>query len=132
MTSLDVVKQVHSSVPYSQSLLRSPALAETVEWWAAGSPDRLPWAGVWHGRAGIARFFERLNAVMDYERFDTEQYVAQDDAVVAIIAAAGRAVPAGRAFESHIIRVYTFAGGEIVRIRNFYDTAAYERALKPL
>jgi predicted ester cyclase len=27
--------------------------------------------------------------------------------------------------------VYTFRDGKIVRVRNFYDTAAYERALTP-
>lgn len=76
------------------------------------------------------RFFETLNALMDYQRFEAEEYVAQDNTVVAIIAAAGRAIPTDRAFESHIVRLYTFATDKIVRVRNFYDTAAYERALE--
>jgi hypothetical protein len=33
------------------------------------------------------------------------------------------------ALESHIVRGYSFRGGKIVRVRNFYDTAAYERSL---
>ena len=129
MSNLDVVKQIHSVRPYSQSLLRSNALADNAEWWAAGSRDRLPWAGTWHGRDGIAGFFEALNSAMDYDKFAAEEYVADGSAVVAIIAASGRAIPTNRPFESHIVRVYSFDGGKIVRIRNFYDTAAYERAL---
>lgn len=130
MTNLDVVKQLHGSRPYSQNLLRSPALADSAEWWAAGSRDRLPWAGTWRGRDGIAQFFEALNRVMDYERFETEEYITEGGTVVAIIAAGGRAIATGRPFESHIVRVYTFEHGRIVRIRNYYDTAAYERALE--
>lgn len=129
MTNLEVVKQLHSSRPYSQNLLRSPALADSAEWWAAGSRDRLPWAGTWRGRDGIAQFFEALNRVMDYDRFETEEYITEGGTVVAIIAAGGRAIATGRPFESHIVRVYTFEHGKIVRIRNYYDTAAYEHAL---
>ncbi len=130
MTNLEIVKQLHSSRPYSQNLLRSPALADTAEWWAAGSRDRLPWAGTWRGRDGIAQFFEALSRVMDYERFEAEEYITEAGIVVAIIAAGGRAIATGRSFESHIVRVYTFENGKIVRIRNYYDTAAYERALE--
>ena len=129
MTHLETVKRIHSSRPYSASLLGSSALADTVEWWAAGARDRLPWAGTWRGREGIEDFFKTLDAFMDYERFETQEYVADGVAVVCFIAAAGRAIPTGRSFESQIVRVYTFAEGKIVLIRNFYDTAAYERAL---
>jgi ketosteroid isomerase-like protein len=66
---------------------------------------------------------------MDYEKFDVEELISDGDHVVAIITAAGRAIRAGRPFVSHIVRVYAFRGGKIVRVRNFYDTAAYERAL---
>lgn len=129
VSNLDVVRRIHATSPYSKSLLGSGVLAEDVEWWAAGSRERLPWAGSWRGRDGIVRFFEALNAVMDYERFETEEYVADGGAVVTIISASGHAIPTGRPFESHIVRVYSFAQGKIVRIRNYYDTAAYERAL---
>ena len=129
MSNLAVVKQLHASTPYGQNLLHSPALADGAEWWAAGSRDRLPWAGSWRGRDGIAQFFAVLNRLMDYERFDAEEYIADGNSVAAIVAAAGHAIATGKPFESHIVRVYTFRDGKIVRVRNFYDTAAYERAL---
>jgi len=125
-----IVKQLHAAKAYSKNLLASGLLAPDVEWWAAGPRDRLPWAGTWRGRDGVARFFEALNSVMEYERFEGEQYLSGGEEVAAIVQAAGHAKPTGRPFESAIVRVYTFSGGRIVRVRNYYDTAAYVDALR--
>lgn len=126
----DIVEQLHKARPYSQALLASPALAEDVEWWAAGMREHLPWAGTWRGRTGVEEFFRILNAEMDYEKFEAEELISDGDHVIAIVSASGRAIRTGRPFESHIVREYTFRNGKIVRVRNFYDTAAYERALE--
>ena len=120
---------LHEARPYSRALLASPALSEDVEWWAAGSRDRLPWAGTWKGRDGIQDFFRALNAEMKYEKFVAEDLISDGDRVLAIVSAGGHAVRSRRPFESLIVREYTFRDGKIVRVRNFYDTAAYERAV---
>jgi len=73
---------------------------------------------------------EALNSVMEYERFEGEQYLSGGEDVAAIVQAAGHAKLTGRPFESAIVRVYTFSGGKIVRVRNYYDTAAYVDALR--
>jgi uncharacterized protein len=129
MSPLEIIRKLHGSPNYLPDLLASPSVAEGVEWWAAGDPERLPWAGTWSGRDGMMKFFEKLGALMSYERFGTEEYVADGSAVVTIVSAGGHAIATGRPFESHIVRVYEFHNGMISRIRNFYDTAAYERAL---
>ena len=51
-----IIEQLHQARPYSRALLASPAIAENVEWWAAGSRDRLPWAGTWRGKSGVEEF----------------------------------------------------------------------------
>src|SRR2546426_424994 len=127
----EVVEQLHRARPYSEALLASPALDPNAEWWAAGSRERLPWAGTWRGKAGIEEFFGVLNREMDYQRFEAEELIAEGDIIIAVVHAAGRSIRTGRAFESHIVREYSFRGGRIVRVRNFYDTAAYERSLDP-
>jgi len=126
-----IVKRLHAASPYSKNLLASGLLAPDVEWWAAGPRDRLPWAGTWHGPDGVARFFEVLNSVMEYERFEGEQYLSGGEDVAVVVHAAGYAKQTGRPFESGIVRIYTFRGGKIVRVRNYYDTAAYIDALHP-
>ena len=126
-----IIEELHRQPAYTKALLALPALSDDVDWWAAGSRDRLPWAGEWRGRAGVQEFFQVLGREMKYEKFAAEELVAEGDRVIAIVSASGHAVRSGRPFESHIIREYQFREGRIVRVRNFYDTAAYERALAP-
>ena len=105
---LEAVQRNHGSSPYSRSLLSSGLLAEGVEWWAAGSPDQLPWAGTWYGPTGIRQFFDFLGGLMDYQMFEIREYVAQGSSVVTVISAAGQARATGNPFASDIVRVYAF------------------------
>lgn len=124
-----IIEKLHEARPYSRALLGSPALSEEIEWWAAGSRERLPWAGTWHGKAGVQEFFRILNAEMKYQKFEAEELISGGNRVIAIVSAGGHAIRSRRPFESQIVREYTFREGKIVRVRNFYDTAAYERSL---
>lgn len=102
-----------------------PALADEIEWWAAGDPAVLPWAGTHRGRAAVEAWFERLNAVMDYRRFEATAFIADGDEVVVVHQAGGVARATGRPFESEIVRIWTVRRGKVVRVRSYYDTHAY-------
>ena len=86
-------------------------LAEDVEWWVAGPPDALPWAGTVQGYAGIVRWHEALNDAMDDERFEVVEAT-------------------GRPFESEVVRFWSFRDGRVVRVRSYDDTAAYLAAYR--
>ena len=126
--NLALIRQIHQAQSYQQAI--ATALADDVEWWAAGSSAQLPWAGTFYGPAGKDEWSRRLNSLMEYETFETPEYIAQDDQVVTVIRAAGHAIPTGRAFESEIVRIYTLHEGKIIRVRSYYDTAAYVAALR--
>ena len=103
-------------------------LSDDVEWQVAGSPDRLPWAGTVHGHEGVRGWLELLNHHLHYERFEPLEIFGDDENVVEVIAAGGRAAASGRPYESQIVRIWTFRSGKAVLVRSYYDTAAYERA----
>lgn len=130
--ALAAIQAIHARRPYSQALIDSGLLHPEVEWLAAGSPSTLPWAGRHVGAAGVRQFFAQLGGSMVYEGFEAQQYIAQGDSVVAVIKAWGHARETGRPFRSDIVRIYTFSSGKIVQVHNFYDTAAYEQALRAL
>lgn len=104
------------------------AAAEDIEWWAAGPPELLPWAGSFKGRRDVERWFSVLREALAYDRFEPYAYVAQGRTVVELIHAAGKARMTGRRYESDIVRIWEFRGEKLVRVRSFYDTAAYVRA----
>lgn len=104
-------------------------VADDVEWYVLGSPDELPWAGTFRGSDGVRRWMEVLDEHMEYERFEPVEFFADRDAVIEIVFAAGRARSTGKAFESEVVRIWTFREGKAVRVRSYYDTGEYARAL---
>lgn len=108
----------------------SGLLADSAEWWVAGPRDVLPFAGSWRGIEGIAEFEKQLGATLRYDKVELRQYLASGNDVVAIFLGEGLARATGRPFRGEIVRVYTFARGQVVRVRNYYDTNAYVRAVQ--
>ena len=104
-------------------------LAEDAEWWVAGDPARLPWAGSFVGPDGFRRFLAALRQALEYRKFETVDVVDAGNSFIQIVQGAGVARSTGRSFSSLIARAFTEGDGKIVLVRTFYDTAAYERAL---
>jgi uncharacterized protein len=104
-------------------------VADDVEWHVLGSPEELPWAGTFRGGDGVRRWMEVLDEHMEYERFEPVEFFADGDTVIEIVFAAGRARSTGKPFESEVVRIWSFQEGKVVRVRSYYDTGAYERAL---
>ena len=125
--ALDVVRRLR---PHGDQPLL-PALADDVEWWAAGDPKLLPWAGAHRGRAAVEVWFERLNAIMDYQRFEATAFIADGDEVVVVHEASGVARATNRPFASEIVRIWTVRNGKVTRVRSYYDTHAYVVSLNP-
>ncbi len=127
---LAVVRSIHEGRGIIQRARESGILADSVEWWVAGPRDVLPFAGSWRGIDGIAEFERRLDATMRYDRVELRRYLVSGDDVAATFLGAGVAKATGRPFESEIVRLYTFRDGRVVRVRNYYDTAAYVAAVR--
>jgi uncharacterized protein len=106
-------------------------LHDDVEWWVLGSPDELPWAGLFRGHEGVRRWSELLNDEMEYLEFEPREFIAGSDVVVELIYAAGRARTTGKPFASDVVRIWTFRDEKAIRVRSFYDTHAYAVAREP-
>lgn len=129
--NLLLIKQFHHAGTSIQKLRDSGLLADNVEWWVAGPKEVLPFAGTWRGLDGIAEFHRLLGQTMRYDRTVVQKYWVDGDEVAAIFVGSGVARVTGRPFESEILRLYTLEKGKIIRVRNYYDTAAYVRAVEP-
>ena len=129
---LQVIRWSHEGRGIIQRFRDSGALADSVEWIVPGPPTVLPFAGRWVGLGGIAEFTRRLDATMRYDRVELREYLASVNSVAAVFIGEGIARATGRPFHSEILRLYTFdeRTGKIVRVRNYYDTAAYVAAVR--
>jgi uncharacterized protein len=130
-TNREAVRKLHDT-DVSGRLRRDPLfelLDEDVEWEALGPIYLFPWAGTHRGHDGVRRWFDLLNAAMTYERFELLELYSDDETVIEVIAAAGKARTTGTAFASEVVRVWTFRDGKAIRVRSYYDTHGYAAAL---
>ena len=126
---LEAIRHIHDGPSIVKRARESGTLAENVEWWVSGPAEILPFAGTWRGLDGIAEFHKKLAQTMRYDKVELQQYLVSGDDVAAIFIGEGIARATGRAFRSEIVRLYTFRDGKVVRVRNYYDTAAYVAAV---
>jgi ketosteroid isomerase-like protein len=127
----EAIRKIHEpGLGLIQRLRDSGLLADTAEWWVAGRREVLPFAGTWRGLAGVAEFQRQLDATMRYDKVELQEYLVSGNQVGVIFLGEGVARATGKPFRSEIVRLYTFEDGKVVRVRNFYDTASYVRAVR--
>jgi ketosteroid isomerase-like protein len=126
-----VIRWIHEGPGIIQRFRDSGALADSVEWVVPGPPDILPFAGTWRGLSGIIEFQRRLDSTMRYDRVELLEYLVSANSVAAVFIGEGVSKVTSRPFRSEILRLYSFdpTGRKIVRVRNYYDTSAYVRAV---
>ena len=105
-------------------------LTADVTWEVLGSPEILPWAGRFDGREAVRRWMALLDEHMEYQEFDPLEFFGDGETVFEVVHAAGRARATGKPFSSEVVRIWTFRGSKVARVRSYYDTGAYERALR--
>ena len=105
-------------------------LAEDVEW-SSGGPPEVPYAGTYRGREAVARFLATLDAELDYERWEPQEFIAQDDTVAVVGEERWSVKRTGKTVTNPWVLVLTLRDGKVVRFRNFEDTAAVAAAFEP-
>lgn len=99
------------------------ALAEDVVWTSVAGPE-LPWGGTFHGRAGVADYFARIDATVQVSGYAVEQVVAQGEWVVALGRCHIRVLATGAEHDFAKADITRMRDGRIAEFREFYDTAA--------
>ena len=104
-----------------QALLND--LDEQVEWHLPGE-GLIPQAGTYHGRDGVARFFQILDQTTEFSAFEPRQFIAQDDRVIALGWYQGKAKATGRSFESNWAMSFVLRDGKVLKFQEYTDTGA--------
>jgi ketosteroid isomerase-like protein len=97
--------------------------------WIGPESEFIPFAGTFHGKAGIGQFFALLEGSVQALRFEPLQFIAEGDTVVVSGNSTWLARQTGRSYDSPWVHVFTLRDGKVARFQSYYDTAASERAL---
>ncbi len=99
-------------------------------WIEPGSP-RVPLAGTYYGKAGIANFFKALVSVADITQFNVREYIPKGNEVVVIGSYQGRVKSNGKIFSSDWVDVLTLNNSKITKYQTYQDTDALVEAFGP-
>ncbi len=96
--------------------------AETVQ------SSELPWGGHFVGREGFRQFYDTWVKHVEV-RLEFEQAIDAGDHIVAVGRSIGKARGTQLEFEVPIVHVWTFRGGQVVRLEAYTDNATLLAAL---
>jgi uncharacterized protein len=92
--------------------------------WRLPQMQGVPFAGEWHGREGVAKFFAAVAQSQEVLDFEPEQFIAQGASVVVLGHFTMRVKATGRISRSHWAHVWTVASEQVSMFREYVDTAA--------
>jgi uncharacterized protein len=88
------------------------------------APSTIPWAGLWQGREGWAKFFQSVGENLDEVSLTMEPVAAQGDIVVAAGRYQGRVKRTGKRIDSPLVHLWTIRNGMVVHCQELTNTAA--------
>lgn len=106
------------------------ALTDDVRWWVAGSPNSLPYAGTRAGREQVAQFFKVLGETVEFETFEPQEYIVQDEKVVALGRDRRRIKSNNNVAENQWAMIFTLRQGKVTAFRAYDDTEAAASAIR--
>jgi uncharacterized protein len=98
-------------------------LADNVEWVVPGHEDGIPYAGTYHGLAGVGDFFSALGESITYDQFEALRFIAQADEVAVFGHYHGTIQANAREVETKWAMEWTLKDGKVTAIRVYEDTA---------
>ncbi len=106
-------------------------LTDDVEWTFHGSSG-LPYMGRFHGKPAVRAWFGHVAEHDGVQRFEPREWLAGADHVTVIGWERTQALPAGAVFDADWIHVWRLRDGRVCRFVGAFDTAASDRARRPL
>jgi ketosteroid isomerase-like protein len=130
--NVQVVQEIYAAFQRGDIEAVLKPLADDVQWWVAGSQESVPYAGTRAGREQVAQFFVTLGEVVEYERFEPSEYIAQGDQVVALGRDRRRFKSTNNVIENEWAMVFTLRQGKVAAFRAYDDTEAAAAALRAI
>ena len=100
--------------------------------WQLDRNEKVPFTGVRHGKEEVGDFFRMVNEFQQPLEFETREYIAQGDKVVALGHSAWSVKPTHQTYETDFAEVFTIRDGKVARFREYADTHAASEAYKAM
>lgn len=129
MTNLEIIRSTYegkTSEENGQNLAKY--VAEDISWTEAKG---FPYAGTYIGLASITKnVFSRLGSEWIDYKFTPEDYVANDNKVVAYGTYSGACKATGKYFEARVAHLWKLKDGKIISFEQFVDSQPVNDSIK--
>lgn len=129
MTNLEIVKSTYegkTSAENGRNLAKYAS--DSIRWTEAKG---FPYAGTYIGLENITKnVFSRLGSEWIDYKFTPEDYVANEDRVVAFGTYTGTYIITGKAFEARVAHIWKLKEGKIISFEQFVDSQTVNNAMK--
>ncbi len=105
-------------------------LDEEIDWLFNGRASDVPFAGHYHGHAGMGQFFGTVAQSAEVHAFGPTEMHSFGDHVLALGHERVSVRATGKTFETDWIHFFTLKDGKIIRLREYYDTATIAEAFR--
>jgi ketosteroid isomerase-like protein len=129
-TNVQIVQKLYQAFGAGDGPGIFSVIAPDIDWKFNGRPTDLPYAGHFRGHAELMNFFGTVAQTAEVIEFGPHEVYAFDDKVVSLGGEKVRAKATGKIFETDWIHFFTIKGGQITRLREYYDTAAIAEAFR--
>ena len=127
--NVQTVQQIYAAFGRGDIPAVLAALSDEIEWQVTG-PREVSYAGARRGKPQVIEFFTVLAQTVDVERFEPQEFIAQDYTVAVIGVERLKIKATGRVAENRWVMVFTLREGRVVRFREYDDTAAVAAAFR--
>jgi uncharacterized protein len=100
--------------------------ADDIEW---VEPGKTPISGTFRGKAQLTEWFGKLGGLIDFQRFEPREFIAQGDKVVVLIHSESTARSTGKKLTQEHAHVHTYRDGKLAHFVEYVDTAPIMEAL---
>ncbi|MGC4037712.1 MAG: nuclear transport factor 2 family protein [Chitinophagaceae bacterium] len=97
------------------------ACADNVQWGSYDNPG-VPFAGMYHGKKGVADFFSSLGGTVEYRVFEPKAYYADKDSVLVHGRQEGTVKSTGKSFAHDFMMHFKMEDEKIVYFFAFVDS----------
>jgi ketosteroid isomerase-like protein len=121
--NIDLVKGAYADFGSGNISALLDRMDDGITWETPAPRDVVPFGGTWNGKDGVGRFFSALAETLEFDKFEPQEFIASEDAVVAIGVYSARVrannAPIG---DEGFAMVFRIRDGKVVAFREYTDS----------
>lgn len=117
-----LVRQLYAAFAERDIAALLTVLADDIDWLFYG-PESIPFTGHYHGHQQVAAFFSKALETAEFLQFEPREFLPGAGRILVQGYEQGRAKSTGRTWETEWAHVFTIHNAQIVKMREYYDTA---------